>query len=336
MSETIDYLDFEQPIAELQKKIEELRYVTDGSDINLNDEIERIQEKSRQLTEQIFSNLSPWQIAQLARHPNRPYSLDYISAIFTDWEELHGDRHFADDPAIVCGIARLEGRPVAVVSQQKGRDTKERIYRNFGSPRPEGYRKALRIMRLAEKFQLPIISFIDTAGAYAGISAEERNQSEAIARNLFEMSKLRTPIIATVLGEGGSGGALAIGVADHVIMLQYAIYSVISPEGCASILFKKADRAKEAAAAMRITAADLLEFRLIDEVLPEPLGGSHRAPQEMISTLKSCLIKHMDRLSQKPLSALLAERYDRLMNYSAYDEASSGVNSAADAHTRQA
>lgn len=336
MSGTIDYLDFEQPIAELQKKIEELRYVTDGSDINLNDEIERIQEKSRLLTEQIFASLTPWQIAQLARHPSRPYALDYISAIFSDWEELHGDRHFADDPAIVCGVARLEGRPVAVVSQQKGRDTKERIYRNFGSPRPEGYRKALRIMRLAEKFQLPVVSFIDTAGAYAGISAEERNQSEAIARNLFEMSKLRTPIIATVLGEGGSGGALAIGVADHVIMLQYAIYSVISPEGCASILFKKADRAKEAAAAMRITAADLLAFRLIDEVLPEPLGGAHRAPQQMFVVLKACLIQHLDRLSQKSLSALLAERYDRLMNYSAYQEASSGVNDAANVNTRPA
>lgn len=318
MNDNIGYLDFEQPIAELQKKIEELRYVTDGSDINLSDEIERIEGKSRLLTEQIFSSLTPWQVAQVARHPSRPYALDYVAAIFTDWEELHGDRHFADDPAIVCGVARLDGRPVAVIGQQKGRDTKERIYRNFGSPRPEGYRKALRVMKLAEKFHLPVISLIDTAGAYAGISAEERNQSEAIARNLFELSRLRTPVVATVVGEGGSGGALAIGVADHVMMLQYAIYSVISPEGCASILFKKAERAKDAAEAMRITAQDLLSFGLIDEVLGEPLGGAHRDPQAMFDTLNGRLLEHLDRLMRMPLTELLKERYRRLMSYGAF------------------
>lgn len=317
MTSTASYLDFEQPIAELQKKIEELRYVTDGSDINLGEEIARLEAKSRQLTQQIFANLTPWQIAQVARHPNRPYALDYIAALFTDWEELHGDRHFADDPAIVCGIARLDGRPIAVIGQQKGRDTKERIYRNFGSPRPEGYRKALRVMKLAEKFQLPVLTLIDTAGAYAGISAEERNQSEAIARNLFELSRLRTPVIAAVVGEGGSGGALAIGVADHVLMLQYAIYSVISPEGCASILFKKAERAKDAAEAMRITAPDLLEFGLIDEILPEPLGGAHQDPAAIAAALKQCVIEHLQRLTQMPLTELLAERYRRLMSYGA-------------------
>jgi len=317
MTSTASYLDFEQPIAELQKKIEELRYVTDGSDINLGEEITRLEAKSRQLTQQIFANLTPWQIAQVARHPNRPYALDYIAALFTDWEELHGDRHFADDPAIVCGIARLDGRPIAVIGQQKGRDTKERIYRNFGSPRPEGYRKALRVMKLAEKFQLPVLTLIDTAGAYAGISAEERNQSEAIARNLFELSRLRTPVIAAVVGEGGSGGALAIGVADHVLMLQYAIYSVISPEGCASILFKKAERAKDAAEAMRITAPDLLEFGLIDEILPEPLGGAHQDPAAIAAALKQRFIEHLQRLTQMPLTELLAERYRRLMSYGA-------------------
>jgi len=317
MTSTASYLDFEQPIAELQKKIEELRYVTDGSDINLGEEITRLEAKSRQLTQQIFANLTPWQIAQVARHPNRPYALDYIAALFTDWEELHGDRHFADDPAIVCGIARLDGRPIAVIGQQTGRDTKERIYRNFGSPRPEGYRKALRVMKLAEKFQLPVLTLIDTAGAYAGISAEERNQSEAIARNLFELSRLRTPVIAAVVGEGGSGGALAIGVADHVLMLQYAIYSVISPEGCASILFKKAERAKDAAEAMRITAPDLLEFGLIDEILPEPLGGAHQDPAAIAAALKQRFIEHLQRLTQMPLTELLAERYRRLMSYGA-------------------
>ncbi len=324
MTSNLSYLEFEQPIADLQKKIEELRYVTDGSDINLGDEINRLEAKSRLLTEQIFSKLTPWQIVQLARHPNRPYALDYIAAIFTEWEELHGDRHFADDPAIVSGIARLDGRPVAVVGHQKGRDTKERIYRNFGSARPEGYRKALRVMKLAEKFQMPVISLIDTAGAYAGISAEERNQSEAIARNLFELSRLRTPVLAVVVGEGGSGGALAIGVADHVMMLQYAIYSVISPEGCASILFKKADRAKDAAEAMRITASDLLGFGLIDEILAEPLGGAHQDAPAMAATLKQRLVEHLQRLTQMSPADLLAERYRRLMNYGAYTQVDVG------------
>ena len=246
----LNYLDFEQPIAELQQKIEELRYVADGSEVNLTEEIAKLEAKSQGLTQQIFSSLSAWQVAQLARHPQRPYALDYIAEIFTDWEELHGDRRFRDDPAIVSGIARLDGRPVVVIGQQKGRDAKQRIYRNFGMPKPEGYRKALRLMQMGEKFDLPVLTFIDTPGAYPGIGAEERNQSEAIARNLFELSRLRTPVLATIIGEGGSGGALAIGVADKVLMLQHSIYSVISPEGCASILFKKADRAQEAADAI--------------------------------------------------------------------------------------
>ncbi|TAM13045.1 MAG: acetyl-CoA carboxylase carboxyltransferase subunit alpha [Nevskiaceae bacterium] len=314
------YLDFERPIADLEKKIEELRYVTGGSDINLGEEIHQLEAKNRQLTEQIFANLEPWQIAQVARHPNRPYALDYITAMFTEWDELHGDRHFADDPALVCGVARLDGRAVAVIGHQKGRDTKERVYRNFGSARPEGYRKALRVMKLAEKFHLPVITLIDTAGAYAGISAEERNQSEAIARNLYELSRLRTPVIAAVVGEGGSGGALAVGVADRVLMLQYAIYSVISPEGCASILFKKADRAPEAAAAMRITAPDLLEFGLVDEVLPEPLGGAHRDPAAMAVVLKARLVTLLAELTATEPTQLLAKRYDRLMAYGAFTE----------------
>ena len=314
------YLEFEQPLAELERKIEELRFMTGGSELNLSEEIARLEAKIREMTQQIFANLTPWQIAQLARHPQRPYALDYIKAIFTEWEELHGDRHFADDPAIVCGIARLDGRAVAVIGEQKGRDTKERIYRNFGSPRPEGYRKALRVMKLAEKFNLPILTLIDTAGAYAGISAEERNQSEAIARNLFELSRLRTPVLVTVTGEGGSGGALAIGVADHVMILQYGIYSVISPEGCASILFKKAERAREAAEAMRITAPDLIEFKLIDEIVPEPLGGAHRDPAAIYATLKERMLVNLDRLCRKPMTRLLAERYDRLMSYGVYEE----------------
>jgi acetyl-CoA carboxylase carboxyl transferase subunit alpha len=314
------YLDFEQPIADLEKKIEELRFMTGGSELNLTEEIARLEARIKEQSQQIFANLSPWQIAQLARHPQRPYALDYIKAIFTEWEELHGDRHFADDPAIVSGVARLDGRAVVVIGEQKGRDTKERIYRNFGSPRPEGYRKALRVMKLAEKFNLPVITLIDTAGAYAGISAEERNQSEAIARNLFELSRLRTPVLATVTGEGGSGGALAIGVADHVMMLQYGIYSVISPEGCASILFKKADRAKEAAEAMRITSRDLLEYKLVDEIIAEPLGGAHRDPAAMAAALKERLLLNLDRLCKMPMTKLLAERYSRLMSYGVYEE----------------
>lgn len=316
----LNYLDFEQPIADLQAKIDELRFSTQGSGVNLTAEIESLQSKIKALTEQIFSQLTPWQIAQLARHPQRPYALDYINGIFTEWEELHGDRHYADDPAIVCGVARLDGRACVVIGQQKGRDAKERVHRNFGMPRPEGYRKALRLMKLAEKFHLPVVTFIDTPGAYPGIGAEERNQSEAIARNLFELSRLRTPIIATVTGEGGSGGALAIGVADVVMMLQYSIYSVISPEGCASILFKSAARAPDAASAMRIGANDILGLKLIDEVIPEPLGGAHRDAPEMIARLKARLQSHLEVLAHKPMTRLLSERYARFMRHGVFDE----------------
>jgi acetyl-CoA carboxylase carboxyl transferase subunit alpha len=320
------YLDFEQPIADLAKKIEELRFMTGGSELNLTDEIGRLEQKIGEMTKGIFASLTPWQIAQLARHPQRPYALDYINGIFTEWEELHGDRHYADDPAIVSGVARLEGRAVVVIGEQKGRDAKERVHRNFGMPRPEGYRKALRVMKLAEKFNLPIVTFIDTPGAYPGIGAEERNQSEAIARNLFELSKLRAPIVSTVTGEGGSGGALAVGVADHVMMLQYGIYSVISPEGCASILFKKAERAREAAEAMRCTSKDLLDFKLIDEIIPEPLGGAHRDMPAMLASVKERLTTHIERLCRVPMTRLLADRYQRLMSYGAHEEAAvSGV-----------
>jgi acetyl-CoA carboxylase carboxyl transferase subunit alpha len=316
----LNYLDFEQPIAALQQKIEELRFATAGSEVNLSEEIGLLEAKSRALTEQIFANLSAWQVTQLARHPQRPYALDYIHAIFTDWEELHGDRTVADDAAIVCGMARLDGRACVVIGQQKGRDAKERIFRNFGMPKPEGYRKALRIMKLAERFNLPLVTLIDTPGAYPGIGAEERNQSEAIARNLMEMSKLRIPVLATVIGEGGSGGALAIGVADHLLMLQYGVYSVISPEGCASILFKKADRAPEAAEAMGLTAGRLLEQKLVDEVIPEPLGGAHRDPATMFATLKERLSANLDRLVKQPMTKLLWDRYQRLMSSGVYNE----------------
>jgi acetyl-CoA carboxylase carboxyl transferase subunit alpha len=317
----LNYLDFEQPIAELQKKIDELRYVANGSEINIADQIQQLEVKSRELTTQIFTHLSAWQIAQLARHPQRPYALDYIKTLFTEWEELHGDRTYKDDPAIVGGIARLEGRPVVVIGQQKGRDAKERVFRNFGMPKPEGYRKALRLFLLAEKFHLPLITFIDTPGAYPGIGAEERNQSEAIARNLYELSRLRTPVLATVIGEGGSGGALAIGVADHLMMLQYSIYSVISPEGCASILFKKADRAPEAAEAMKITARDLLGLKLVDEIVPEPLGAAHRDPSGMMQTLRTRLVENVEKLSRTPITQLLASRHERLMSYGVYGNA---------------
>jgi acetyl-CoA carboxylase carboxyl transferase subunit alpha len=317
----LNYLDFEQPIAELQKKIDELRFVANGSEVNISEQIQQLEVKSRQLTEQIFTHLSAWQIAQLARHPQRPYALDYIRGLFTDWEELHGDRAYKDDPAIVSGVARLDGRPVAVIGQQKGRDAKERVYRNFGMPKPEGYRKALRVMKLAEKFHLPLVTLIDTPGAYPGIGAEERNQSEAIARNLFELSTLRTPVLATVIGEGGSGGALAIGVADHLMMLQYSIYSVISPEGCASILFKKADRAQEAAEAMKITARDLLALKLIDEIVPEPLGGAHRDSPAALQNLQERLLANIERLSRVPVPQLLARRQERLMSYGVYGAA---------------
>ena len=311
----LDFLEFEQPIAELQAKIEELRLVGDDNEINIQEEIERLEGKSRSLTESIFTNLSPWQISQLARHPLRPYTLDYVSRIVDGFEELHGDRAYADDKAIVGGLGRIDGHPLVLIGHQKGRDTKEKISRNFGMPRPEGYRKALRLMKLAERFRLPILTFIDTPGAYPGVGAEERGQSEAIARNLFEMAGLRTPIIATVIGEGGSGGALAIGVADRVLMLQYSTYSVISPEGCASILWKDAEKAPLAAEAMAITSKHLKEFKLIDDIVPEPLGGAHRDADAMARNLKKALLAHLDTLSDIPLDRLLEQRYERLMAY---------------------
>ena len=316
----LNFLDFEQPIAELEAKIEELRFVGDDSAVSISEEIERLQAKSRALTENIFSSLSAWQVAQLARHPQRPYTLDYIQRIFTDFEELRGDRAYADDPAIVCGVARLDGRPVAVIGQQKGRDTKEKIRRNFGMPRPEGYRKALRIMKLAERFRLPVLTFIDTPGAYPGVGAEERGQSEAIARNLFEMSTLRVPVICTVIGEGGSGGALAIGVGDRVMMLQYSIYSVISPEGCASILWKSADKASEAAEAMGITAERLKSLGLIDLVLKEPLGGAHRDVDAMAAAVKKTLIDTLGRLEPLSMDELLESRYKRFTSFGSFRE----------------
>jgi acetyl-CoA carboxylase carboxyl transferase subunit alpha len=311
----LDFLEFEQPIAELQAKIEELRLVGDDNEINIQEEIERLEGKSRSLTESIFANLSPWQISQLARHPLRPYTLDYVSRIVDGFEELHGDRAYADDKAIVGGLGRIEGRPLVLIGHQKGRDTKEKISRNFGMPRPEGYRKALRLMKLAERFRLPILTFIDTPGAYPGVGAEERGQSEAIARNLFEMAGLRTPIIATVIGEGGSGGALAIGVADRVLMLQYSTYSVISPEGCASILWKDAEKAPLAAEAMAITSKHLKEFKLIDDIVPEPLGGAHRDADAMARNLKKSLLATLDVVSDIPIDRLLEQRYERLMAY---------------------
>jgi len=315
-----NYLDFEQNIADLEAKIEALRFAGKGSDINLNEEINKLRVKSRKLTESIFTSLTPWQISQLARHPLRPYTLDYVAQTFTDFEELHGDRVFADDPAIVGGLARLDGRPVVVIGHQKGRDTREKVRRNFGMPRPEGYRKAMRLMHLAERFHLPLITLIDTPGAYPGVGAEERGQSEAIARNLYVMAKLRTPIISVVIGEGGSGGALAIGVCDRLLMLQYATYSVISPEGCASILWRSADKASEAAQAMGITADSLNRLGLVDEVVPEPLGGAHREPEAMVKTLKSALISTLNKVSAVPIERLLEQRYDRLMHFGEFDE----------------
>lgn len=311
----LNFLDFERPIAELEAKIDELRYVGDDNDLNISEEIRRLQEKSVSLTEQIFANLSSWQIAQLARHPQRPYTLDYIEYLFTDFEELHGDRAFADDPAIVGGIARLDGRPVMVIGHQKGRDTKEKVRRNFGMPRPEGYRKALRLMEMAERFDLPLLTFIDTPGAYPGVGAEERGQSEAIARNLMAMSRLRTPIIATVVGEGGSGGALGIGVGDQVMMLGYSTYSVISPEGCASILWKSADRAQDAAEAMGITAPRLRELGLIDHIVDEPLGGAHRDVAGMAERLRTTLLEKLDVLQGKDFQTLLDERSKKIQAY---------------------
>jgi acetyl-CoA carboxylase carboxyl transferase subunit alpha len=308
----MNFLDFEQPIAELEAKIEELRYVGNDKEININEEISRLKKRSSELTESIFSSLSSWQVSQLSRHPQRPYTQDYIDRIFTDFEELHGERCFADDAAIIAGIARIEDMPVAVIGHQKGRDTKDRIKRNYGMPKPEGYRKALRIMKLAERFGLPVLTFIDTPGAYPGIDAEQRGQSEAIARNLLEMSELKTPIVATVIGEGGSGGALAIGVADRLLMLQYSTFSVISPEGCASILWKSADKAQEAAEIMGITAPRLSELGLIDRIVDEPLGGAHRDFDEVAKQMKQVLIEELTQLKKLPTNEIVSQRQEKL------------------------
>ena len=318
----LKFLDFEQPIAELQAKIEELRKVELDNNFDISDTLKQLEQKCESLTEQIFSDLSDWQISQLSRHPGRPYTLDYIQLMFTDFHELHGDRAFADDPAIVCGLARLKGQPVVIIGHQKGRDTKEKIYRNFGMPRPEGYRKALRVMKLAERFKLPIICLIDTPGAYPGIGAEERGQSEAIARNLFEMSKLRTPVICTVIGEGGSGGALAIGVGDRLLMLEYSTYAVISPEGCASILWKSADKAQLAAEAMGITSDRVREQGFLDEVVREPIGGGHRNFEKVAASLREALLRHLEELNLEVLNMdkLLEKRYQRIMRFGAFIE----------------
>ncbi|MGF1547243.1 MAG: acetyl-CoA carboxylase carboxyltransferase subunit alpha [Thiotrichales bacterium] len=310
-----DFLDFEQPIAELEAKIMELRFVGDDSGLNINEEVQRLQDKCKTLTQQIFGKLTPWQVSQVARHPKRPYTLDYVRLLFTDFQELHGDRLFADDAAIVGGVARFRGVPVMLIGHQKGRDTQEKIRRNFGMPRPEGYRKALRLMQMAERFRLPILTFIDTPGAYPGVGAEERGQSEAIARNLFEMSALSTPIICTVVGEGGSGGALAIGVGDHVMMLEYSTYSVISPEGCASILWKSADKAPDAAEALGITSQRLKDLKLIDEVVAEPLGGAHRDYDTIGANLGKALDAALLNIKSYSKDELLKRRYDRLMGY---------------------
>ncbi|AAO91007.1 acetyl-CoA carboxylase carboxyltransferase subunit alpha [Coxiella burnetii] len=311
----LDYLDFEQPIAELQAKIDELRRVGTSQEINLTEEVNKLEEKNAQLTRQIFSNLTAQQIVQLARHPLRPYTLDYIQRIFTDFNELHGDRHYSQASAIIGGLARLNGEPVMVIGHQKGRTTQEKIYRNFGMARPEGFRKALRLMKLAERFSIPVITLIDTPGAYPGIGAEERNQSEAIARNLFEMAQLKIPIICTIIGEGCSGGALAIGVGDRTLMLQYAYYSVISPEGCASILWKSAEKAGEAAEALGLTANRLHELGLIDEIIKEPLGGAHRDTDAMAEKLKKHLQANLTNLQAKSANDLLEERYRRWLSY---------------------
>jgi len=316
----LKFLDFEQPIAELEAKITELRNVEFDNNINISDALKQLEDRSQALTESIFSNLTDWQISQLSRHPGRPYTLDYIEHIFTDFHELHGDRAYADDPAIVCGLARLDGLPIMVIGHQKGRDTKEKIYRNFGMPRPEGYRKALRIMKMAERFRIPVICLIDTPGAYPGIDAEERGQSEAIARNLFEMTTLKTPIICTVIGEGGSGGALAIGVGDRLIMLEYSTYSVISPEGCASILWKSADKSQLAAEAMGITSDRIREQGFVDEVVREPLGGGHRDFATITANLKETLTRHLAELQEQDTETLMANRYQRIMNFGVYTE----------------
>ncbi|MGH8198755.1 MAG: acetyl-CoA carboxylase carboxyltransferase subunit alpha [Steroidobacteraceae bacterium] len=316
----VTFLDFEQPIAELEAKIEELRHVTSESEVNIQEEISRLQAKSRQLTTSIFASLTPWQITQLARHPGRPYTLDYVGMICTDFCELHGDRMFADDQAIIGGLGRIDGRPVMIIGHQKGRDTKERVRRNYGMPKPEGYRKALRLMRLAERFGLPLVTLIDTQGAYPGVGAEERGQSEAIARNLFEMSVLSVPIVTVVTGEGGSGGALAIGVCDRLIMLQYSTYSVISPEGCASILWKSQEKKEAAAEALNMTADRLWKLGLVDEVIEEPLGGAHRDPGATSASLKAALLKHLDALESIPRDELRAARTQRIASFGVFSE----------------
>jgi len=317
----ISYLDFEQPIAELENQIEGLQAAHDANDaLDISKELTALEKKNKKLSADIYGNLSAWQISQMARHPQRPYTLDYIQGLFTDFEELHGDRAYADDPAIVGGLARFEGQSVMVIGHQKGRDVKERQYRNFGMPRPEGYRKALRLFRLAEKFGIPVITLIDTPGAYPGIGAEERGQSEAIARNLYVMAELETPIIGVIIGEGGSGGALALGVVDQLLMLQYGIYSVISPEGCASILYKSADKASVAAESLAITADRLKTMGLVDRVIPEPLGGSHRSPEVVMETLRVALKEELAKLKPKSIKALLVRRYERLMGYGSFKE----------------
>ncbi len=316
----LKFLDFEQPIAELEAKIDELRYVGDDSEININEEVARLKAKSESLTKSIFAKLSAWQIAQVARHPMRPYTADYLRLIAPDFQELHGDRMYADDPAIIGGIGRLDGRPMMFIGHQKGRDTKERVRRNYGMPKPEGYRKAQRLMKMAEKFSLPVITFIDTPGAYPGVGAEERGQSEAIAYSLFLMARLKTPIISVVIGEGGSGGALAIGVSDRLLMLQYSVYSVISPEGCASILWKSAEKAEEAAEAMRITADSLSEFGLVDQVLPEPLGAAHRDPAATAEVIRSAVAKHLADIDQLDIDQLLEQRQRRISGFGQFKE----------------
>ncbi len=310
-----NYLDFEQPIAELEGKIEELSNVGSDADLNLADEIDRLREKSTGLTEKIYADLSPWDIVRVARHPLRPYTLDYIDHVFTEFDELHGDRHFGDDKAIVGGVARLDDRPVMVIGQEKGRTVKDKVYRNFGMPKPEGYRKALRLMEMAERFKMPVITLIDTPGAYPGIDSEERGISEAIAQNLAVMSRLRTPIVCTVIGEGSSGGALGIGVGDHLAMLQYATYFVISPEGCANIIWKSSEFAPQAASAMGVTSSTLEDLDIVDATIREPLGGAHRDPVEMASRVKAHLVEQVDRLCAIETDVMLEARYQRLMSY---------------------
>ncbi len=316
----VTFLDFEQSVSELENKIEQLRYVQDDSALDISDEIGRLQKKSQSLTKDIYAKLTPWQISQVSRHPQRPYTLDYIQHLFTDFEELHGDRNYADDPAIVGGLARFNGQSVMVIGHQKGRDTKERQYRNFGMPRPEGYRKAMRLMRLAEKFGIPIMTFIDTPGAYPGVGAEERGQSEAIGKNLYVMAELKVPIICTIIGEGGSGGALAIAVGDAMLMLQYATYSVISPEGCASILWKSADKAADAAETLGITATRLKTLGLVDKIVSEPLGGAHRDYPAMMQSLKKALQDTLKQVQSQTTDEMLQTRFSRLMSYGKFKE----------------